>query len=205
MSTKFISWLAVLILGAAVLGAFWYASSLSPSASAPQGVPNVGGQSALIPQSSVTIPHTTSGSPAVSPQATSSALTINDQNGAAVPVRDFIHISTTIPDTANTGRYMLAGNLGYCSDPAKCQAATTTDFTVYYNSGPQSFTIALTQEPIGQARLDMEQFLLSTLGLTEQQLCSLNYYVGVTRYVNAQFTGKNLGFSFCPGAVTLPQ
>jgi len=51
----------------------------------------------------------------------------------------------------------------------------------------------------------MEQFMLKTLGISQQQLCALNYSVGVTRYVNEQYTAKNLGFSFCPGAVVLPQ
>ena len=133
-------------------------------------------------------------------------MTLTIQNGGSVIVNDFIHNSVTIPDTANAGRYLLAGNLGYClSDPQQCQAASSTDFNIYYNSGPQSFTIALTEEPIGQARLDMEQFLLATLGLTEQQLCSLNYLVSVSIHVNSQYAGKNLGFSFCPGATVLPK
>ncbi|MBU6490888.1 hypothetical protein KGQ25_01895, partial [Patescibacteria group bacterium] len=107
---------------------------------------------------------------------------------------------------ANPGRYLLAGNLGYClSNPQQCQAAPSIGFNVYYNSGPQSFTVALTKEPIGQARLAMEQFMLTTLGLTQQQMCSLNYYIGTTYWVNAVYDNKNLGFSFCPGATQLPQ
>ncbi len=133
-------------------------------------------------------------------------MTITVQGGGTVSTNDFIHNGVTIVDKANTDRYLLAGNLGYClSDPQKCQAGTATDFSAYYNSVPQSFTIELEKEPIGQARLDAEQFLSAALGLSEQQMCSLNYYVGVTIYVNSQFTGKNLGFSFCPGATALPQ
>ena len=133
-------------------------------------------------------------------------MTLTTQNGAAIVTNDFIHNGVTIPDTANAGNYLLAGNLGYCvSNPQQCQAASSTDFTVYYNSTQQSFIIDLIKEPMGQARLDMEQFMSTVLGLTQQQMCSLNYLVGVTRYVNSQFTGKNLGFSFCPGATVLPQ
>ena len=133
-------------------------------------------------------------------------MTLAAQDGSTIVVHDFIHNGVTIPDTANTGQYLLAGNLGYCfSDPQQCQAAPSSDFNVYYNSTRQSFIIALTKQPIGQARLDMEQFMLATLGITQQQMCGLNYFVGVTKYINAQFSGKNLGFSFCPGATVLPQ
>jgi hypothetical protein len=126
--------------------------------------------------------------------------------GTAVITHDFIHNGTTIPDKANVGRYLLAGNLGYCpSDPQQCQAAQASDFSVYYNSAQQSFTIALTKEPIGQSRLDMQQFLLTTLGITEQQMCSLDYYVGTTYEVNSTYDDRNLGFSFCPDVTALPQ
>jgi hypothetical protein len=133
-------------------------------------------------------------------------MTVTIQGGSTIVINDFIHNGVTLLDSANAGNYLLAGNLGYCfSDPQKCQAAPATDFIIYYNSVPQSFTIDLTQEPIGQARLAMEQFMLTVLGISQQQMCSLNYLVSVTRYVNSQFTGKNLGFSFCPGATVLPK
>lgn len=123
-----------------------------------------------------------------------------------VTVKDFIHNGATISDKTNAERYLLAGNLGYCIiDPQQCQAATTTNFSVYYNSTAQSFIITLTEEPIGQARLDAEQFMFTTLGLTKQQMCSLNYLVGVTKYVSEQYAWDNLGFSFCPGATPLPK
>jgi hypothetical protein len=131
---------------------------------------------------------------------------ITTYGGNTVLARDFIHNGTTINDTANSGRYLLAGNLGYCtSDPKQCQAVPAKNFSVYYDSTAQSFIITLTEEPIGQARLDAEQFLLTTLGLTQSQMCSLNYLVGVTKYVSEQYAGKNLGFSFCPGATVLPK
>lgn len=141
-----------------------------------------------------------------STQGTIAITTLTDRNGTNVATRDFFHNGVTIADVANAGNYLLAGNLGYClTDQQKCQAASSTNFSVYYMSSSQSFIITLTEEPIGLARVQMEQFLLSTLGLTQDQLCKLNYLVGVTQDVNPQFTGNNLGFSFCPGATVLPK
>ena len=212
MNPKFIIiWSTVLIVGIGVVTAFWYNISVSHTVSMPNAIPEVSqpsGTNSPLPISQTTVTAsntTTSSSTATSSSQSDATMVLADQNGNQVTLRDFLHNGTTIPDTANPGHYLLAGNLGYCPlDPQKCQAAPSNDFSIYYNSGPQSFTIALTAEPIGQSRLDMEQFLLATLGVTQQQLCNLNYFVGVTRYVNAQFTAKNLGFSSCPGAVALP-
>lgn len=199
MNTKLI-WILVALVGAGVFVVLWYATSLPDITLPPSGwsyattTPGVNGSN-----NGGTAPVGTTSSPS------GTELTLADQNGTAVAVRDFIHNGVTIPDASNTGRYVLAGEPGYCSSGADtCPVASSTNFNIYYNSGAQSFTIALTKEPIGQARLEMEQFLLGALGITQEQLCKLNYLVGVTRYVNPQFTGKNLGFSFCPGATLLP-
>ncbi|OGG77964.1 hypothetical protein A3A36_02270 [Candidatus Kaiserbacteria bacterium RIFCSPLOWO2_01_FULL_52_12b] len=198
MNTKLVIWIVGILLGAVIAGVVWYLFFIPKT---------------VLPQSSgttTTLPISGSVTPVSSASGTPSGVTptfpLTTQTGDVVSALDFIHNGVTIPDEANVGRYLLAGNLGYClSDPQKCQAAPAVHFTVYYNSGPKSFLIDLTEEPIGQARLDMEQFMLKTLGLTQAQLCSLNYLVGVSIYVNSQFTGKNLGFSFCPGATVLPK
>jgi hypothetical protein len=197
MNKKLIIWIAVIFLGAIIIGAVWYA------AFAPKSAPQSSQTSTTLPVSGsiTTVPP----SSATSSQAIQT-VTLATQTGSSVTANDFTHNGVTIPDAANAGRYLLAGNLGYCpSDPQKCQAGSSTNFNIFYNSTEQSFIIDLSEEPIGQTRLDMEQSLAATLGLTEQQMCSLNYYVGVTRYVNSQFAGKNLGFSFCPGATVLPK
>ena len=68
---------------------------------------------------------------------------------------------TELSKTANTGRYLLAGNLGYCiSAPEKCQAGPEADYSVLYDSTYEAFTIALLKEPLGQARLSAEAFLM---------------------------------------------
>ncbi len=202
MNIKLTIWIVAILLGAVIIGVVWYVIFV------PNTVPQTSQSTATLPTSGSVSPTSgptpPSSSGTLSPTVQKIALTI--QNGGTVVANDFIHNGVTIPDKANKGRYLLAGNLGYClSNPQQCQAASSTNFSVYYNSTQQSFLITLTKEPIGQARLDMEQFLSTTLGLTEQQMCSLNYLVGVTVYVNPQYAGKNLGFSFCPGATALPK
>ena len=196
MNTKLIVWIVGIFLGAIVLGTIWY--FLATPTSAPQQPTQ---------QSSTTLPVSGSVFPASTTTQSSGTIALPTADGSAtVTTADFIHNGTTIPDKANAGQYLLAGNLGYCpSNPQQCQAAPANDFTVYYNSSQHSFTVALTQEPIGQARLDAQQFLLAALGISAQQICSLNYYVGTTYWVNSRYDDRNLGFSFCPGATALPQ
>ena len=126
--------------------------------------------------------------------------------GGSVQAIDFIHNGVTLPDEMNEGRYLLAGDLGYCvTDPAACQAGGTTAFNIFYDSTSGAFTIALLEEPLGQTRLAAEQYLMKTLGVTQQEMCALNYYVGTTSSVNPRYDSGNLGFSFCPGATVLPK
>jgi hypothetical protein len=203
MNVKTALLIALALIGVGIIAVLWHVTAVPSSLPSSMATPSAT-TTGTVPSGTTSV---AAPAPVTNGSVTGSAtITIADQGGRSVAVNDFIHNGSTVSDAANTGGYLLAGNLGYCvSDPQKCQAATSTDFTVYYNSGPQSFLIELTEEPIGQARLHMEQFLMTTLGLSEAQMCDLNYLVGVTRYVNAQYTGKNLGFSFCPKATPLPQ
>jgi hypothetical protein len=112
-------------------------------------------------------------------------------SGKTITAHDFVNNGVTTPNPSNQGNYILT--------PSNSAA-----FAITYSSSNQFFTIALQQEPIGQARLDAQTFLLQKLGITQDQLCSLNYYLGTDDQTNSTFAGKNLGFSFCPGAVKLP-
>jgi hypothetical protein len=134
-----------------------------------------------------------------------SSVSLPTRTGGTVSASDFINNGVTVPDTENPGNYYLAGSVGYCLSDGTCPSgAPASDFKVVYFSKEQAFAIGLTQEPIGQARHDAEQFMLSTLGISEADLCNINYYIGTDDEVNPTYAGKNLGFSFCPGAVALP-
>lgn len=159
-------------------------------------------KSAPLPTPTTTLPDADSISPSGS--GGSGALPIQGKRGS-VTVSDFIHNGITAPDPQNSGTYYLAGSP--CSDtpyPGCPEGARTNNFSIAYDEGPQFFTVSLINEPLGKARIDAERFLQNALGISQEQLCTLNYYVGTTYYVNQQYSSKNLGFSFCPNATVLP-
>lgn len=118
-------------------------------------------------------------------------MSVPTQNGSVLVTNDFIHNNSTVEDPSNAGNYYLTGS-------------STQGFAIGYRTPSQFFTIALEKEPLSQTRKDAENFLLSVLGISQSDLCSLNYYIGTDIQTNSLFAGKNLGFSFCPGATVLP-
>ncbi len=130
---------------------------------------------------------------------------IQGQNGTALSVKDFVHNGETIPDPNQAESYQLAGSLGYCNADGTCPTgAKTEDFSISYSAKYQFFNIVLLAEPLSKSRIEAEQFLMSRLGLTQDQLCELNYALGTTVHVNSVYGGEELRFSFCPGAIKLP-
>ena len=123
-----------------------------------------------------------------------------------VATLDFINNGITGADPQNPGTYYLAGSacVPQATYPGCPSGASTTSFDIKYDAGPQFFTVTLLAEPLGAARDEAERFMLNALGTTGDKLCTLYYYVGTTEDINPQFTGKNLGFSSCPGATALP-
>jgi hypothetical protein len=124
---------------------------------------------------------------------TSAAISVQTFSGGTLTTNDFIHNGATIIDPSNAGNYYLTGT------------TTPNGFAIAYNASSHFFTISLDREPLANTRAASETFLLSALGITQNDLCGLNYYVGTSAYTNSFYTGKNLGFSFCPGATILPQ
>lgn len=191
----------LLALGILILGTVgWYFLFFTPAAVVPSGGSTQ--TNGNFPVSGTTEPVPTASSTSTT-GSTSTLTQIKGQAGMVV-MNDFIHNGVTIKDPSNPGNYLLAGSFGCVPNPEPCTAEPVKNFTVYYNGAPQSFTITLNEEPLGASRLAMEAFMMRTLGLTEVGMCSLNYYVGVRSEVNEQYSGKNLGFSFCPAATRLP-
>ena len=116
-------------------------------------------------------------------------------NGGTVMVKDFS--VTAIPDKDNKGISYLAGE-----DAGGVIAGTP--YVIEFISSDYSFTIALMQEPLGSTRKQAEGDLMKQLGISTQEMCVLRYVVLVPFDISAQYAGKNLGFSFCPGATRLP-
>jgi len=114
-------------------------------------------------------------------------------------VRNFLTDPRTFSDDVNPGYFQL----GYFVDPSSPNAANIP-FYIEFTSVTQHFIVSLQQEDIADAREQAEQFLLQHLDVTESELCSLSYTVSVPVRYNSPYTGQNLDFSFCPGAVQLP-
>jgi hypothetical protein len=126
---------------------------------------------------------------------TGSAFVVASQSSGSVEVQDF----TKDPDTKTSpnipGAYFLAGGL----DPVE----TGATFSIMYVESDKSFTISLLQEPLGEVRRQAEASLLKKLNISEAAACNLLYTVLVPVRVNEYYAGKNLKFSFCPGAEAL--
>ncbi len=132
-------------------------------------------------------------------------LTLTGESGEPIAVKDFIRNGETVTDTVNPGSFVLAGSVGYCLEDGSCpEGANTDNFSITYNNEIQSFNIVLLAEPLRRSREASERFLIERLGLSKEDLCRLNYNLGVPYFVNEQFAGQNLRFSFCKDAIVLP-
>ena len=125
-------------------------------------------------------------------------ISIKTENGGSIQTKDFIHDAETEKDMINPGHYHLGYRFtegGNEKIPYAIDYIDTTDF----------FNIVLYQEPIVNSRRDAEQYLMQHLGISQDQMCSLRYMVGVPYSVNEFYTATSLGFSFCPGSVQIPE
>jgi len=190
--TSLISIMAIIVIGLLAL-TFWLAGSGNPSTTTNDS------QSVELPVANSivnsTVTNTTS--------ALETTMSISNVNGESVKIKNFINDSTTTKDPINSGYYYL----GYHIYEGVSDSTVTDNppYIITYISATQYFNIALLQEPIGTTRLASEQFLISNLGISQDQMCLLKYMISVPNRVNSQYAGKNLGFSFCPGATKLPQ
>ncbi len=123
-------------------------------------------------------------------------------NGSTMYVKDFTKDSATKKSTSNSGYYYLGYHYDEgLNDPT---ASENPPYVIEYIEETQHFSVSLLQEPLKDTRKKAEQYLLSKLGVAQGQLCKLKYSVSVPARVNADYAATNLGFSFCPGAETLP-
>ncbi len=76
-------------------------------------------------------------------------------------------------------------------------------FVVTYYEFDQSYRAALLKEPLAESRRALERALQRRLGVSEEELCSLNVTVGVPVDINPSFASQSLGLSFCSGSVRL--
>lgn len=202
-------------IGAAAAGlfvlAYWFTSPPAPPTTNTPNTPNISTSNTSTVQ-----PGLDTGSPASSNGgkivvATSSAkeatlseaiLSIAGANNIFIQVTNFLKDPATFKDPINPGIYYL----GYHVYEGVLDATATDNppYIIEYISATQYFNIVLLQEPIGSVRAAAEQYLIAQLGITQAQMCQLNYTLGTPNRVNSQYAGTDLGFSFCPGATVLP-
>lgn len=178
---------ALLTLGILVIGMLWlmtpHVSNTAPGTNTKPATSSGGGQTTVTPGSG--------GQTAPVGQG----IMLGLEGGGSIQVSDFKNDSATVNDTNNPGHYYLSGGL----DPTTNNASHST----FYAESDQSFNITLLKEPIGEVRKQAETELMQKLAISQADMCRLHYWVGVPNFVNSIYSGKNLGFSFCPGATPL--
>lgn len=130
-------------------------------------------------------------------------ISLTTSSGESIVVKDFLKDPTTVKDPFIPNYYYLGyhTNVGV-SDPT---ATDNPPYIIGYIADTQYFNIALLQEPVGLVREEAQRYLMDRLGIEEDQMCKIDYTVSVPVSVNAVYSGRSLGFSFCPGAVVMPK
>ncbi len=144
------------------------------------------------PPSVPTFPTSTPLSPSTpNPDAT---ISIAGENGPVL-VKNFLLDETTVTDKSNQGHYYIAGEFSPTSN--------NPEYSIVYKEKDQAFTIGLWREPLSQTRIHAEEEFLRVLGISKEVACRLRYVISAPYEISPFYSGKNLGFSFCPGAVEL--
>ena len=175
--------LAVLGIGAGIY-IWWPEGGMIPSDTTPSQQYPIGSyQSTVTPSGSGGLETT---------EPTTDTMVVPATQGAPIEINDITKREGVVEDSANPGIYYLAG-----------ASPTEETYTISYLSSDESFTVSVLSEPIGNVRQLAEQDLLNQLGISEYDACRLRYVVLTPASVNPLYAGKNLGFSFCPGATPL--
>lgn len=76
-------------------------------------------------------------------------------------------------------------------------------FRIFYFPADDSITVSLQGESLGVSRGLAEASIKERLALPEDVLCTLPINVTTPSWVSDDYSGLNLGLSFCPGSVPL--
>jgi hypothetical protein len=185
--TFIFSLIAVVLLGAFVLYLILQKPSTSPTSTQTQTQnPYYSGGSS----------NATSVTPSpVGTTTTTASFTVTARFGPPIVVHDFRLDLQTATSSTIPGHYFISGGL----DPWETEAPYST----FYVEKDQSFTVTLLQEPLAVTRKTAEANLMAKLNISQVDMCRLRYYISVPNDLNPIYAGKNLGFSFCPGATQL--
>lgn len=117
-------------------------------------------------------------------------------DGGTIRAKDFLRDPRTVQDPVNAGRYQLGfnfleGDTGY------------PPYVIEYIEATDHFNVVLLQEPLAFSRSEAEVYLKEHLGISEREMCGLRYIVSTPADINYFYSGRSLGFSFCPGSVPI--
>jgi hypothetical protein len=127
---------------------------------------------------------------------------IQTEGGGSVQVKDPIADPLTYQDPFTPDHYYLGNHIQIGTTPDST-AGKNLPYIIEYIKSTQFFNIALLKEPLGASRLEAERYLLTHLGISKVDACKLKYSVAVPHWVNEQYAGIDLRFSFCPRATQL--
>lgn len=103
----------------------------------------------------------------------------NEASKQTVVIPDPLGMAITTPD--ELGNVFLAEEAAY---------------HIQYFSRDKAFNITLLDFNLLKSRVAAQEKLLQLLGVSEEDLCKLNIYVGVPFNVSEDLAGQNLGLSF---------
>lgn len=144
-------------------------------------------------------------SPATTTQS-APAFTIPTNTGMQMEVLDFRRATSTAGVPVVYAPVRAAATSTSTSTPSTeppYMSYLGEEYTLTYFADTQSFVLSLEKEPLAAARRAGELQLLKILGIPEERACFVRHAVLVRGEISEFYGGKNLGFSFCKGAVTL--
>ncbi len=127
--------------------------------------------------------------------------------GTPVAVGETVSLTLKDGTSAAVQPFIVSGQPEWASDTNGYQVTTDeeTTYSILYYPNTTGFLVSLLAEPLGASRLAAEKELKAKLGLSTTQICELQVQVFTSISVNETYAGQDLGLSFCPGAVKLPQ
>lgn len=118
---------------------------------------------------------------------------VRDRTGTMIPVKNFKNEAIR-PDVYGEDTLLVAESVG---------GDGQVFHQIFYYVPDGSITISLLSEPLSNARANAEAEIRSLLGLSDDDICTLDIRVTVPLSVNEALSGRNLGLGFCPFAADL--
>lgn len=112
--------------------------------------------------------------------------------------------STQVPDIAAIIVRPQTQALGDEAYTLQEDQTNTSSYSITYAGIDNSYHIVLYTTPLSEARQAAEAELLSILNIEKDAVCNLRIRVATPISVSAGYSDRDLGLSFCPGAVALP-